>query len=99
MLRCSRVRGVDDENMGSLGRCACIVFRRRGGGHAREGGEWLCGSADLWILVEGKQFGVLDNGQLCRVQLAQLFKLHVSHPLSAKRRKRFAYIRPSVKDK
>ena len=64
---------VDDEDMCSLRRLAGVELRRRCGGGALGGRERGCGFADMCVLVECEQLGVLDDSELGGVQLGELW--------------------------
>lgn len=58
---CTRRRRVDDEHMDHLARLAGVVLGRRCNGHRGVCDERQSGSSEGGILVECKEFSVLDK--------------------------------------
>jgi len=68
---CWRV-GVDDENMNTLGWCACIIFRRRNDRGTRESSEGLSRRSNSSVLAESEEFLVGYNANFFGGELREL---------------------------
>ena len=63
---------IDDENMDTLGWCACIIFRRRNGRGTRESSERLSRRSNGSVLAESEEFLVGYNANFFGGELREL---------------------------
>lgn len=86
--------GIDDENMNTLGRCACIILRRRSGRGPRESNEGHGRRSNDGVLAESEEFLVSYDADFLRGELWELL-YKTSRELSIETRKELSHISPT----